>query len=107
MTCAPAGIFTDAPAPTAEIFPFSITTTPFSITPCVMVKTFPPFKTTAFVCADAGLHAKSAANTSPAATREPKTENRALRTENWFIVPPDTAASQTLATPGQNKLHRQ
>jgi hypothetical protein len=26
MTCAPAGIFTDAPAPTAEIFPFSITT---------------------------------------------------------------------------------
>src|SRR5437764_13163171 len=41
-------------APTAVILPFSITTTPFSITPWVMVSSLPPFRTTVPPVADAG-----------------------------------------------------
>src|SRR5579863_1076542 len=40
ITCAPAGTWT--PAPTAVILPFSITTVPSSITPCVTVRMRPP-----------------------------------------------------------------
>src|SRR5713226_6328543 len=41
ITCAPLGIAVLAP-PTAVILPFSITTTPFSMVPCVMVSSLPP-----------------------------------------------------------------
>jgi hypothetical protein len=39
---APLGTFTEAAVPTAAIFPRSINTTPFSITPCVIVNSLPP-----------------------------------------------------------------
>src|SRR5260370_31373930 len=45
---------TEPAAPTAVIFPFCITSTPFSITPCVIVRSLPPRNTMVLLLVGAG-----------------------------------------------------
>src|ERR1700677_4681411 len=55
MICAPLGILTELAVTIAMILPPCMTITPFSMMPCVMVNSLPPFRARGFSWVSAGV----------------------------------------------------
>src|SRR5208282_1037218 len=108
ITWALLGTLTALAAPTAVIFPPCITTTPFSITPCVIVNSLPPFRATGLSWVKAGVdRSKSKIKTKI----KGKGRGRPLHT-GWFAdgcitLPPCSASFPGLVALGRSRLrHR-